>query len=204
MVRREEQPWQSRCALFLDARTISHHGHGPSSSLEWAVSAAASIGIDRLRRGYVTTLLGGPTTLSAISHRTSAAVHQPLTAQQLLTECATVEEHKYAELGPLLTVDRHSQEPSLVVAIVGACSSDDIISLNRWRTSQATGVALLLDAASWAVGVEATEKGARLNAATAATENELRRNGWRVAKVQRGDPLPTVWSTLGLRSGRIA
>ncbi|GAA3137593.1 hypothetical protein JOF29_000099 [Kribbella aluminosa] len=65
---------------------------------------------------------GRPTTLSAISHRSSTAVHQPLTNQQLLTECATVEEHKYAEVGPLLTVDRHIQEPSLVVAIVGACN----------------------------------------------------------------------------------
>src|SRR6266545_1906332 len=91
MVRREEQPWQSKCAIFLDARTVSHHGHGPSSSLEWAVSAAASIGADRIRRGYVTTLLGGPTTLSAIAHRTSKAIHQPLTNQMLLTECATVE-----------------------------------------------------------------------------------------------------------------
>ncbi|HZX03557.1 DUF58 domain-containing protein, partial [Kribbella sp.] len=204
MVRREEQPWQSRCSLFLDARMISHHGHGPSSSLEWAVSAIASIGIDRIRRGYVTTMLGGPTTLSAIMHRTSAAVHQPLGQQQLLTECATVEEHKYAELGPLLTVDRNAHEPSLVIAVLGACSTDDVTALNRWRTSQATGVALVLDAASWAVGAEATEKAARLAAATDATENELRRNGWRVARVRRGDHLPTVWSGLGLRSGRIA
>src|SRR3954454_2111731 len=204
MVRREEQPWQSRCAIFLDARTASHHGHGPSSSLEWSVCAAASIGIDRIRRGYATTLLGGPTTLSAINRRSAAAVHQPLTSQQLLTECATVEEHKYAELGPLLTVDRHAQEPSLVIAIVGACSTDDVISLNRWRTSQATGVAVLLDAASWAVGAEATEKAARLTAAADATEHELRRNGWRVARIRRGDQLPTVCSSLGLRSGRIS
>ncbi len=204
MVRREEQPWQSRCAMFLDARTISHHGHGPSSSLEWAVSAAASIGTDRIRRGYATTLLGGPTTLAAINRRTSAAVHQPLTPQQLLTECATVEEHKYAEISPLLTVDRHAQDPSLVIAIVGALSSDDVTSLNRWRTSQAIGVALVLDAASWAVGAETTEKATRLSAAADATENELRRNGWRVVRVRRGDHLPTVWSGLGLRSGRIA
>ncbi|TDD58467.1 DUF58 domain-containing protein [Kribbella antibiotica] len=204
MVRREEQPWQSRCSLFIDARTISHHGHGPSSSLEWAVSAAASVGADRIRRGYATTMLGGPTTLSAINHRSSMAVHQPLSSQQLLTECATVEEHRYAEIGALLTVDRHAQEPSLVIAILGACTGDDITALNRWRTSQATGVALLLDAASWAVGAEATEKAARLRAATDATENELRRNGWRVARVQRGDQLPTVWSGLGLRTGRIA
>jgi len=204
MVRREEQPWQSRCAIFLDARTASHHGHGPSSSLEWSVCAAASIGSDVIRRGYVTTLLGGPTTLTAITGRSSAAVHQPLTSQQLLTECATVELHRYAEVGPLLSVDRQSQDPSLAVAIVGACDPDDITALNRWRTSQAIGVALLLDAASWEVGAEHNEKAARLTAAADATENELRRNGWRVARVRRGDHLPTVWSGLGLRSGRIA
>jgi uncharacterized protein (DUF58 family) len=204
MVRREEQPWQSRCAVFLDARTTSHHGHGPSSSLEWAVSAAASIGADVIRRGYATTLLGGPTTLSAITRRSSTAVHQPLTNQQLLTECATVEEHRYAEIGPLLSVDRQTQDPSLVVALLGACTPDDITALNRWRTSQATGVVLLLDAASWASGAEGTEKTARLTQQTDVTEQELRRNGWRVARVHRGDHLPTVWSTLGLRSGRIA
>jgi uncharacterized protein (DUF58 family) len=204
MVRREEQPWQSRCAIFLDARTISHHGHGPSSSLEWSVSAAASIGSDVIRRGYLTTLLGGPTTLAAITRRSSTAIHQPLTNQQLLTECATVEEHRYAEIGPLLTVDRQSQEPSLVVAILGVCGSDDVTALNRWRSNQATGVALLIDAATWAAGTEGTEKVARLTTQTDATEQELRRNGWRVARVRRGDHLPTVWSTLGLRSGRIA
>ena len=99
MVRREEQPWQSRCAMFLDADHLAPRPR-PSSSLEWAVSAAASIGTDRIRRGYATTLLGGPTTLSAISHRTSAAVHQPLTPQQLLTECATVEEHSTPRSAP--------------------------------------------------------------------------------------------------------
>jgi uncharacterized protein (DUF58 family) len=204
MVRREEQPWQSRCAIFLDARTSSHHGHGPSASLEWAVSAAASIGADVIRRGYATTMLGGPTTLSAITRRTSAAVHQPLTSQQLLTECATVEEHRYSDIAPLLSVDRQTHDPSLVVALLGACTADDITALNRWRTSQATGVALVIDAASWAGGAEGTEKTARLTKQTDATEEELRRNGWRVARVHRGDHLPTVWSTLGLRSGRIA
>ena len=28
MVRREEQPWQSRATLFLDNRTIAHRGQG--------------------------------------------------------------------------------------------------------------------------------------------------------------------------------
>ena len=43
MVRREEQPWQSRATLFLDNRLRSHRGQGIASSLE----AAASAGVDR-------------------------------------------------------------------------------------------------------------------------------------------------------------
>src|SRR5205823_12945703 len=39
MVRREEQPWQSRAVVLLDSRESAHHGDGPLSSLEWAVSA---------------------------------------------------------------------------------------------------------------------------------------------------------------------
>ncbi|HEY3004474.1 MAG TPA: DUF58 domain-containing protein [Kribbellaceae bacterium] len=204
MVRREEQPWQSKCALFLDARTGSHAGHGPSSSLEWSVSAAASIGLDLIRRGYVTTMLGGPTTLTAINRKTSAAVHQPLGSRQLLTECACVEEHRYAEIGPLLTVDRQAVEPSLVIAILGACTPADIVALNRWRTAQATGIALLVDASSWATEGDGGSGTARLRAGIDATELQLRGNGWRVARVRRGDRLPALWSALGLRSGRIA
>jgi len=205
MVRREEQPWQSRCALFLDARTGSHHGHGPSSSLEWSVSAAASIGLDVIRRGYVTTMLGGPTTLNAINRRTSADVHHPLSSHQLLVECATIEEHRFAELGALLDVDRQAQEPSLVIAIVGACTDADITALNRWRTNQATGLALLIDSATWTVGADAGTGGTGgLTARIDATEMELRRNGWRIARVRRGDDLLTLWSALGLRTGRIA
>ena len=37
MVRREEQPWQSRATLFLDNRVRSHRGQGIASSLEAAV-----------------------------------------------------------------------------------------------------------------------------------------------------------------------
>ena len=71
------------------------------------------------------------------------------------TVSATVEEHRYAEITALLDVDRQAQEPSLVIAIVGACSDADITALNRWRTNQATGLALLIDSATWTLGTEA-------------------------------------------------
>ena len=44
MVRREEQPWQSRATLFLDNRPALHRGQGIASSLEAAV---ARRGVDR-------------------------------------------------------------------------------------------------------------------------------------------------------------
>src|SRR5260370_27970109 len=45
MVRREEKPWHSRGSLLLDTRSMAHAGSGIGSSFEYAVSAAASIGV---------------------------------------------------------------------------------------------------------------------------------------------------------------
>ena len=53
MVRREEQPWQSRATLFLDNRLRAHRGQGIASSLEAAVSAAASIAVHLSHRGFM-------------------------------------------------------------------------------------------------------------------------------------------------------
>ena len=52
MVRREEQPWESRAMLLLDTRAAAHRGEGPASSFEAAVSAAASIGVHLGRGGF--------------------------------------------------------------------------------------------------------------------------------------------------------
>ena len=57
MVRREEQPWQSRATLFLDNRMRAHRGQGIASSLEAAVSAAASIAVHLSQRGFTVRLV---------------------------------------------------------------------------------------------------------------------------------------------------
>ena len=57
MVRREEQPWQSRATLFLDNRLRAHRGQGIASSLEAAVSAAASIAVHLSHRGFAVRLV---------------------------------------------------------------------------------------------------------------------------------------------------
>ncbi|WP_121193866.1 DUF58 domain-containing protein, partial [Motilibacter peucedani] len=57
MVRREEQPWQSRATLLLDTRAGAHRGDGPGSSFELAVSVTASIGAHLADRGYAVRLV---------------------------------------------------------------------------------------------------------------------------------------------------
>src|SRR6266545_2140185 len=52
MVRREEQPWESRATVILDTRASAHRGEGPTASFEWAVSAAASIAVHLRHGGY--------------------------------------------------------------------------------------------------------------------------------------------------------
>src|SRR5690606_33189547 len=59
MVRREEQPWESRATIVLDTRRHGHHGEGPTSSFEWAVSAAGSVALHLRRSGYRIRLVTG-------------------------------------------------------------------------------------------------------------------------------------------------
>jgi uncharacterized protein (DUF58 family) len=52
MVRREEQPWQSRATVVLDSRRTAHRGTGAASSLEWLVAAAASVAVHLTHAGF--------------------------------------------------------------------------------------------------------------------------------------------------------
>lgn len=52
MVRREEQPWTHHASVIVDLRAERHAGTGPTSSLEAALSATASIAVHLLRRGW--------------------------------------------------------------------------------------------------------------------------------------------------------
>src|SRR3954469_9553597 len=57
LVRREEQPWESRAKLFLEHRAGAHRGQGIASQLEAGVSAAASIAVHLSKRGFTVRLV---------------------------------------------------------------------------------------------------------------------------------------------------
>ena len=45
--------------MVLDTRRVGHRGEGPTSSFEWAVSAAASVAVHLRHSGYKIRLVTG-------------------------------------------------------------------------------------------------------------------------------------------------
>jgi uncharacterized protein (DUF58 family) len=195
MVRREEQPWQSRATLLLDTRAGGHAGHGPDSSLEWAVTATASIGAHLADRGYAIRLVtdeGG-----AVSGAWHDPGSGPVDAEAPLLEAlAVVETSRSASVGrwPDLLTGAGSAT-GLLIAILGRLRPEEASLVARLRHGSTAALAIMIDAASWTSlsGAARTEEDIRL----ADTAQILRRSGWGVAQARRGSAVATVWEQLG-------
>lgn len=57
MVRQEDRPARRRAVILLDNRSGAHQGRGATSSFEWFVTMAASVGAHALDLGYAVHLL---------------------------------------------------------------------------------------------------------------------------------------------------
>lgn len=194
MVRREEQPWQSRATVFLDNRQRAHRGQGIASSLEAAVSAAASIAVHLAQRGFAVRLV------TASGEDPSSAWHSretELNTAPLLEALAVVQ-----PLGQARIETGWLAEPThggLVVGIVGGVEAHDLPVLRRMHLHAGSAMALALDVDAW-VGGPATGGAAPL----------LARQGWRAAPLGPRDRLDAVWQDLGravaqtTRTGRSA
>jgi hypothetical protein len=185
MVRREEQPWQSRATLFLDNRKIAHRGSGAASSLEHAVSIAASVAVHLVHRGFsvrLVTAAGEEAGGSWHEHGAVATETGPL-----LESLAVVGElsHPHIDVRWLQDVG-HS---GLVIAVLGDIAEHDKAALVRMRHSAASSMAIRLDVASWTRGGERVrpESGGWLTA-----------QGWRAVTVGPKDAIPTAWQELGV------
>ncbi len=204
MVRREEQPWQSRATLLLDNRAVAHvippHGRRTpqTSSLEWAVEAAASIGTHLLARGYAVRLVTdeGGATSTAWQDRSEG----PGSAEGVLLEAlATVDVSPSASLGRVRSLLHGAGTSSgLLVAVLGRMTPDEAATMARLRHDTSAALAVLLDGAAWGA---AAAPGPLLPPSSAAPT--LRRSGWRVVVVDAAPPTPadiaTAWAGLGER-----
>ena len=193
MVRREEQPWQSRATLLLDTRSGAHRGDGPASSFEWAISAGASLGVHLARTGYAVRLI------TDTGASVSSAAHDPDGVGGdfeglLLDALAVVAPSGGAglrQVGPQL---RRGGD-TLLVAVLGAIDLDQAADLTRLHHAPATAVAVLLDVASWTA--PPTRVAAEAARTVEASATLLSRAGWRVVRARAGEDLAALWPRAG-------
>ncbi|MHB1595884.1 MAG: DUF58 domain-containing protein [Streptosporangiaceae bacterium] len=195
MVRREEQRWQDRAVLILDTRADAHAGTGPNSSFEFAVGAAASVGVHLARAGLGGQLFtdGGPVAGSAMFE------------DVLLDALSVVQPSRNRDfartLAPLTTI-----EGGMVVLIAGRLSAQSARTLAAARRDGRQAIAILLATSTWAeppaesaptaAGLAETGLAETGPAETGPAETVLRAAGWRVVGVDAATPLQIAWQRL--------
>jgi uncharacterized protein (DUF58 family) len=192
MVRREEQPWQSRATLFVDNRTVAHRGTGAGCSLEYAVAVAASVAVHLVQRGFSVRLVsarGEDRNGQWHEHGARSAETAPLLESLAVltpTSDTRIDSRWLPEAG-------HS---GLLVAVLGDVADQDTNALIRMRHSAAGAMAVVLDVPAWgrapAPGGPSTERHVAW----------LAGHGWRAVVASPEDPVQTVWQELGA-AGRI-
>ena len=153
MVRREEQRWQDRAVVILDTRRSAHIGTGPSSSFEYAVSAAASIGVYLARSGLDGHLLTDAGPLAG------AAMFEDVLLDAL-SVVTTSRNHDFARTTAALT----TIEGGLLVLIAGRLSVENAREIATSRRHGRQGIAILLATSTWAAQPERSAHGAETDA----------------------------------------
>jgi uncharacterized protein (DUF58 family) len=193
MVRREEQPWQSRATLFVDNRTFAHRGTGAASSLEHAVAVAASVAVHLVQRGFSVRLVsarGQDGTGLRHEHDALSAETAPLLESLAVLTASPdprIDSRWLPEVG-------HS---GLLIAVLGDIEERDTTALVRMRHSASSAMAVVLDVPAWGRGTAVDSLG------TAQHTAWLGAHGWRAVSAGPDDPLPAMWQELGL-AGRTA
>jgi uncharacterized protein (DUF58 family) len=187
MVRREEQRWRNRAVLFLDTRGRAHSGQGPASSFEYAVSAAASIGVHLAREGingeFVTD--AGPVSASGPFE------------DVLLDSLAVIRPSRLSTLIPALA-ERPRGNSGMLIAVLGHVSPEEARRLAAARHPAGAALALLLAVSTWS----AQRPGDRLEGETDTAAGILAAGGWRVATVTADMPLAAAWEMLNHPAGQ--
>jgi uncharacterized protein (DUF58 family) len=183
MVRREEQPWESRATVILDTRGFAHRGEGPTASFEWAVSAAASMAVHLRRGGYKVRLV------------TDAGTDVDATEVDgeglLLDHLAEVRTSQRGDVAQLVDRVRQRAHGGLVIGVFGLVTPAEAELLAALRGNNATCLAFLIDSTTWLnLPTAAREEADRTHGVSALA---LLRSGWRVVGVPHGTRLPALW-----------
>jgi len=183
MVRREEQPWESRATVMLDTRSYGHRGDGPAGSFEWAVAATASIAVHLRQSGYKLRMV---TDAGADLDANDAGGDGVL-----LDHLAEVKASPRGDIATLVDQMRRRADGGLVIGVLGLLTQTEARLLSALRTNGTTCIAFAMDTHSWLNLPEAAR--AEADKEHAAAILALLQSGWRVVGVKHGDPLTALW-----------
>jgi uncharacterized protein (DUF58 family) len=197
MVRREEQPWESRATVVLDTRAHAHRGEGPTASFEWAVSAAASIAMHLRHNGYKLRFvsIGAPRPRAAGQAGTVAGIdadaYDGAGDGELLDHLAEVRLSQVGDIAQLVEIVRRRSDGGLVIGLFGTMSTAEAELLAALRGNGATCVGFLIDSTTWLnLPAPVREDADRDHEAAAMA---MLKSGWRVVGVSHGSKLQGLW-----------
>lgn len=195
MVRREEQSWDPSASVLLDNRAPAHAGTGMGSSLEWAVSAAASIATHFVDDGFGVEIYeaDGPLRISG-----SMGQHSSATQQLVIHRLTDLRARPTATLHYAVQASMVDRPGQLVIAILGQVDAEEAHALLRVRRNRAQAMALMLDVSTF---VDQHGEHSHHAAERSRTESDvaaeiLRDNQWRVVQVPRGMSVADAWASL--------
>ncbi|GGN77441.1 membrane protein [Actinoplanes lobatus] len=186
MVRREEQPWESRATIVLDTRVYAHRGEGPTASFEWAVSAVASIAVHLREAGYKLRLVTGTGTDIDASEAGGESL--------ILDTLADVKAEQNGDISILVEHVRRRNDGGLVIGLFGALTTAEAGLLGQLRGNGATCIGFALDSSTWVPLADGERQEADREHAAASLA--LVRGGWRSVPVTHGDTLAALWPTV--------
>jgi len=189
MVRREEQAWDPSVRIILDSRAAAHAGQGLQSSLEWAVSAAASVALHFLDEGFSVEIFEADGPLHVTG---SMGQHSSTSAELVISRLTDLAPRATSTLHYAVEAAVEERPGQLIVAVLGRLNAADANSLLRLQRHRAQAIALLLDVDSFADA----PAGPRHRAEHELGSRILRENQWRVVDVTRGTSVPDAWAAL--------
>lgn len=186
MVRREEQQWQSRCTLLIDNRRTSHRGRGGDSSMETAVSTAASIIRNLVALDFEVRLVS--TTGESSAHGWHQGARPAALPEQLeRLALMTMSRDDHLSTG---WVDE-SHQGGMLLAVLGNLGAGDRAFLAGLAAAGASAAAVVLDVSTWD-DAGSRGRGSHEPPATAT----LRGAGWKATTLERGGMLAASWLEL--------
>ena len=189
MVRQEERPWHGESLVLLDTRTLAYPmlprlasgDQDESPALEWAITAAASIGCHLAERGRRVTVVTG----------SGQVAHNEVTP--ILDMLAETTPALRSDVQPLATALSGLGRDASVFALLGAAPHAPITELLSRPRLPGSSVALLLRSWTWASG------GARdqlREESWQQSADALRAAGWRVVPAEADSDLAELWPRL--------